>query len=197
MDELQVIERIFAGLAQTPAFILVLLIVLVTVASPSVISWLNRRKGDNVIVPGLVKLMGDTNAQIVTNVELSRQAIERGNDVMAQMVAAVNGFNERAEVHFEETHRFLEPIANNVAVALQNDAASAERQAEILARLDTVERQMTEAVNAIMTQFSDHENRAAGRTATITAAIEEKIGSVLAEIKQLRAELTTAPRPME
>lgn len=184
MDALQVVERIFAGLSQTPAGVLALIAVLLWSATPIVVSWKGRRN-DNAVVTDLIKIMGDTNTKIADNVDLSRRAIEQSNVIMKAATAAMANAEAQAE---KRQAAIIEALAG---------AASAERQAEILARLDTVERQMTEAVNAIMAQFSDHESRAAGRTATITAAIEEKIRSVLAEIKQLRAELTTAPRPME
>lgn len=87
-----------------------------------------------------------------------------------------------------------EALATLAAAMTSAESRAQNRQAEVLARLDALENQMTDAVDAIMTQFSSHEENAVTRTNAITDAIEQKIGAVLVELQYLRASLGVEPR---
>jgi hypothetical protein len=197
MDELNAFERIIGTLLQTPEFKLVLLIFLVTAASPIAVTWLARRKGDNTVVPGLVKLMSDTNDKIADNVELSRQAIEHGNQVMVQMVEAVSGFNQRAESHFAETHEYLKPIADGVTgVRADMEAlaqATNEQQTRIIDKLDTLEVMVTDTVRQFVNQIEEHDKRAGERARQLAVTMETRFGELLAELRVIRDSVAPAP----
>jgi membrane-associated protease RseP (regulator of RpoE activity) len=197
MDELQVLERMFTALSQTPAFVLALLILLVVSASPIAITWMTRRKGDNTVVPGLIKIMGETNEQIATNVELSRKAIEHSNEVMRQMAGAITGFNERAEEHFAETHKFLEPIAEGVNGVRSDIAtlskATTEQQTLIIDKLDMLESLVTDTVKQFVNQIEEHDKRAGERARQLAVNMEARFGELLAELRVIRDSVNPDP----
>jgi len=174
-------------MAQTPAGILALIILLVWAVTPIALVYIvwrrDSKQNGSDLANGLIKIMGETNQDIAANVKLSRQAIEQSQQASLDAAKAITDATALLAMRHKEVLSELHDEANKAVV----------RQTVTIDRLDILNALMQDTVQQFMDQFAAHEDNAAERARVLATTIEARFGELVAELRAIRDSVSATP----